>query len=101
MKIRTKRISLLLLLLAGVIWDCLCVWSILPLSLYIVSVVAVCGYSLMVIFVPLLFPGIAQAGEISVYMHELTAQEKQMSGATICLIFVWIVTLITCIVSPL
>jgi len=92
---------MLLLLLAGVIWDCLCVLNVLPLSLFTVSVVAVGGYSFMVIFVPLLFPNNAQAGENSTYMHDLTEREKQMSGATICLAFAWIVTLIACIVYPL
>lgn len=101
MKIRTKRILMLLLLFASVIWDCLCVLNVLPLSLFTVSVVAVGGYSFMIIFVPLLFPSNAQARENSTYIHDLTEQERQMSGATIGLAFAWIVTLIACIVYPL
>ncbi|WP_312648974.1 hypothetical protein [Aminipila sp.] len=101
MKIRTKRILMLLLLFASVIWDCLCVLNVLPLGLFTVSVVAVGGYSFMVIFVPLFFPNSAQARENSTYIHDLTKRERQMSGATIGLAFAWIVTLIACIVYPL
>ncbi len=97
MKIKTKRTLMLLLLLVGVVWNCLCVCNVLQLSLFWVSVVAVGGYSFIFVFAPLLFPSIAHARGISTYMHDLTEREKQMSGLTICLTFAWIVTLIACI----
>lgn len=100
MKIRTKRILMVLLLLAGIIWDCLCIWNVFPLSLFTVSIVAVCGYLFMILFIPLLFPGNVRAGENSTYMHDLTENEKRMSFATICLAFAWIVTLLICIAYP-
>lgn len=100
MKIRTKRILMLLLLVAGVIWNCLCVLKVLPLSLFTISVVAIGGYSFMIIFIPLLFPGSAQSREKSPYILDLTKREKQMSNATICFAFAWLVTLIACIVYP-
>lgn len=101
MKIRTKRIFMLLLLLAGIILNCLSAGNVLPLRLSVCSVVAVSGYSFMVIFVPLLFPGITQGREISTYMHDLTAQVKRMSVVTICLAVVWVLTFIACIAHPL
>jgi hypothetical protein len=100
MKIRTKRILMLLLLAAGIIWNYLCILNIFPLSLFTVSTVAIGGYSFIIIFIPLLFPGITQTREKSTYIHNLTKREKQMSYATICLALVWIVTLIACIVYP-
>ena len=100
MKIRTKRILMLLLLVAGIIWNCLCILNIFPPDLFTVSAVAVGGYSFIIIFIPLLFPGITQTRKKSTYIHDLTQREKQMSYATICLALVWIVTLIACIVYP-
>jgi len=98
MKTRTKRILMLLFLAAGIMWDCLCLRSVLPLSLFPVSAVAISGYSILIIFVPLFFPGSAQAREKSTYIHDLTKQEKQISYATICLAFIWMVSVISCIV---
>lgn len=91
---------MLLLLLAGVVWNCLCVLNVLPLSLFSISVVAVGGYSFVVIFVPLFLPSNAHARENSTYMRDLTEREKQMSGLMICLTSAWIVTLIACVVYP-
>ena len=100
MKINTKRILMLLFLVAAIIWNCLCILNVLPLSLFTVSAVAVGGYSFMIIFIPLLFPAIAQTQEKSTYIQDLAKREKQMSFATICLALIWIVTLIICIVYP-
>lgn len=101
MKIKTQRILILIILAAGIIWNCICILNILPLSLFTVSAIVVGGYSFMIIVIPLLFPGIAQVMEKSAYIHDLTKREKQMSYAMICLAFAWVVTLISCIVSPL
>jgi len=100
MKIRTKRILMLLLLVAGVIWNCLCILKVLPLKLFTVSLVSIGGYSFMIIFIPLFFPGSAKSKEKSLYIHNLTKPAKQMSNATICFAFAWLVTLIICIVYP-
>jgi len=54
MKISTKRILMLLFLVAAIIWNCLCILNVLPLSLFTVSAVAVGGYSFMIIFMELL-----------------------------------------------
>lgn len=91
---------MLLFLVAGIVWNCLCVLNVLPLSFFTVSVVAVGGYCFMIIFIPLLFPGITQTMEKSTYIHDLAKREKQVSYATICLAFMWMVTLIICIVYP-
>jgi hypothetical protein len=99
-KIRTKRILMLLLLVAGIIGNCLCILNIFPLGLFIVSAVAVGSYSFIIVLIPLLFPVITQTRGKSTYIHDLTKRENQMSYATICLAFVWIVTLIACIVYP-
>lgn len=100
MKIKTKRILMLLLLVVGVIWNGLCMLKVLPLSLFTISVIAICSYSFMIIFIPLLFPSIAQFKEKSLYIHDLTKLEKQLSNITVCFTFAWLVTLIGCIVYP-
>lgn len=100
MKIKTKRLLMLLLLLIGIVWNCLCIFNIIPLNLFIVSAVAIVGYSFIINFKPLLFSGITHTREKSTYIHDLTKGEKQISYAAICLALVWIVTLIACIVYP-
>ncbi|WP_324825368.1 hypothetical protein [Sinanaerobacter sp. ZZT-01] len=98
MKIKTKRILMLLLLFAAVIWNCLCISNILPLHFFTASLAAVGSYSLLITFMPLLFINSAPTRERSAYIHNLTKREKQMSNVTLCLIFIWIVTLVACIV---
>ncbi len=100
MKIKNKRMLMLLLLASGIIWNNLCILNIFPLSLFTGSAVVIGGYSFIIIFIPLLFPGITQSREKSAYIHGLTKREKQMSYATIFLALVWVVTLIACIVYP-
>jgi len=98
MKIKTKRILMLFLLFAAVIWNCLCISNILPLRLFTVSLAAVGSYSLLITFTPLLFISSAPTRERSAYIHNLTKREKQMSNVTLALTFAWIATLVACIV---
>jgi len=76
MKIRTKRILMILLLLSGNTWNFLCMLNIIPLNLFAVSSVVIGGYSFIIIFIPLLFPGITQTRKKSTYIHDLTKREK-------------------------
>jgi hypothetical protein len=95
MKIKIKRIFLLLLLMAGSIWNVFCILDIFPRSFSTVSVLAVTGYSLAIVFVPLFTPDIIKTGEKSNFIQHLTKKEKHMSYVTICLVFVWLATLIS------
>ncbi len=101
MKIKAKRAIMNLLLLAGVLWNLLCLFQLLPLSRFYVSVAAVGGYAVVVIFLPLLFPTFAKRDEKSRHWSALTPQEKQTMGIMLVLAFAWFITLMACIVYPL
>lgn len=101
MKIKAKRAIMNLLLLAGVLWNLLCLFQLLPLSRFYVSVAAVGGYAVVVIFLPLLFPTFAKRDEKSRRWSALTLQEKQTMGIMLVLAFAWFITLMACIVYPL
>lgn len=96
--IKTKRTRMLILLLGGVSWNCLCLLRMVPLSSFVLSVLAVGGYSLAVVFRPLLFPALVKAGEKSNYFPELTREEKRLSGVMLALIAAWVMTLAACLV---
>ncbi|MPM44567.1 hypothetical protein SDC9_91246 [bioreactor metagenome] len=93
-----KRVLMLLILLAGILWDGLCIWHILPLNRFAGSALMVGGYSFVTIFLPLFFPGGARTGGTSVYLRDLTAEDAQMSYATLFLALIWLATLVACLV---
>lgn len=100
MRIKAKRVVMIILLLAGIIWDCLCMLTTMPLAYFTLSMVAIGGYSLIIACGPLLFP-LAKLDEKSNQFSELTSQEKLLSGITIALSVAWLITLIACTVYPL
>lgn len=101
MNIKTKRTMAVILLFAGVAWNCLCLLRMIPLLYYALSALAVGGYSFAIIFLPLLFPALAKADGKSNCHSELTREEKQLSGVMLALIAAWVVSLAACIVYPL
>ncbi|MEA4934496.1 MAG: hypothetical protein VB071_13080 [Lawsonibacter sp.] len=101
MKIRTKRILMFLVLLLGVIWNCLCLLHAMQRSCYSVSVILIGGYALAFLLVPLLFPALSKADEKSNCYSELTQKEKRSAGIMIGLIAAWLVTLIACVAYPI
>ncbi len=98
MKIKTKRTVMIVFLLAGVIWNCLCILNVIPLSYFSVSAIIIGGYSFIIALMPLLFPPFIKIDEKSNHYSELTIKEKYLSVITIVLVVVWIITLITCII---
>ncbi|BAK97856.1 hypothetical protein OBV_06580 [Oscillibacter valericigenes Sjm18-20] len=97
MNIKAKRTIMVILLFAGVVWNCLCLLGIIPLSYFALSALAVGGYSLSIIFLPLLLPALAKADEKSAFYPELTWSEKRLSVVMLALITAWVVTLAACI----
>src|SRR5690625_3062621 len=96
MKINTKRIIMILILFIGIIWNILCLTKVLNYDMYIYSVFTIGGYSAIVAFAGLFFPGIDK--EKSKYIKELTQKEKKSAVIAVILIIIWIITLIPCIV---
>lgn len=90
MKIKTKRILFLLLLIAGIVWNILCAVSIVPLRF--------CGLSVF-ITAPCLLPWLFLLGssERSKYLKELSVSEKRLAIETLLLIAVWFFTMLLCI----
>lgn len=101
MSIKAKRTIMMILLFAGAVWNCLCFLGMIPLSYFAVSALAVGGYSLAIIFLPLLLPAVARADGKSDFYPELSWSEKRLSGVMLALIAVWVVTLTACIGCPL
>lgn len=99
MKIKTKRALMLLALLFGIVWNLLCVLDVIPLLYCFISVIIICGYSMALVFLPLLIPLLSKSSEKSGYYPELARREKKCAGMMIALIAVWLVTLIVCIGS--
>ena len=95
--IKAKRTIMVILLLASMIWDCLCFLKMIPLPYFALSALAVGGYSLAIIFLPLLLPVLAKANGKSDYYPELSWGEKRLSGVMLVLITAWAVTLVACI----
>lgn len=97
MKLKIKRLTMIALLFTGVIWDLLCVWDIVPLVYFTLSIIVIGGYSLVITYLPLLFP-IEKIDEKSKAYSKLTSKEKFLSGMTIALSIVWLITLSACII---
>ncbi len=94
MKLKTKRRWMLFFLLSGIIWNVLCIFNVLPIPLFKVSIAVIGGYSFIISFGPLFFPGNARTRERSAYIHDLEKNEKRMSYATIGFSTIWIITLL-------
>ena len=90
MKIKTKRILFLLLLIAGIVWNILCTVSIVSPRF--------CGLSVF-IAAPCLVPWLFLLGnsERSKYFKELSVPEKRLAIETLLLIAVWFFTMLLCI----
>lgn len=97
MSIKAKRTIMVSLLLAGAVWNCLCFLRMIPLSYFALSALVVGGYSLAIIFLPLLLPALARVDGKSDFYSELTWSEKRLSGVMLVLITAWVVTLAACI----
>lgn len=97
MSVFTKRVIMIVLLLAGAVWNCLCLTQILPLACFTFSAVAVIGYCLALAFLPALKKTDKNAAEASA----LTPREKRLSGILIVMLAAWLITLAACIVYPL
>ena len=96
MKIKIKRTIMTLILFFGAIWNVMCLTKVLNYDMYLYSVFAIGGYSIIVSFPSLFFPSIKR--ENSKYMKELSQIEKRSAVIAVVLIIVWIITLIPCIV---
>lgn len=100
MKLKTKRATMIALLFVGIIWDLLCMTNILPFAYFTLSIIVICGYSLAISFLPLLFP-IEKTEEKSKAYFQLTSKEKSLSTTTITLSIAWLITLTACFIHPL
>lgn len=100
MKIKTKRAVMLVLLFCGVVWNCLCMQTAIPLKYFTFSAIVIAGYSLMLACWSLLFPH-TKPDEKSNPYAKLTSKEKSLSGMTLSLSAAWLITCIACIVYPL
>lgn len=101
MRINTKRIIMIIFLLLGTVLNCLCYFNIIPLGYFSFSAVLIAGYSLVIIYLPILFPGIAKADEKSKHISELEHKEKQLLWVMAGLICAWAGSMIACIVYSL
>lgn len=101
MKIKTKRMLMMIFLIVGIAWDCLCMLHTIPLTFFVFSAILIGGYSLIIVFLPMLFPALTRADEKSAYYPELTQKEKQASCLMIFLIIIWMITLAACVVYSL
>lgn len=96
MKIKTKRIIMLLILFLGTIWNIICLTKVLNYDMYIYSVFIIGGYSFIICFSPLFFQSIDK--EKSNYIKKLIQREKKLAVIGLVLTFIWIITLIPCVI---
>lgn len=93
---KVKRILFILVLAAGIVWNLLCLLSLLPRGQYIYSVIFV-GVLSMVLCRGLLVPTPSAKAERSSYFADLSSAEKAQSVISAALMLVWFATAVVCL----
>ncbi|WP_234123902.1 hypothetical protein [Clostridium hydrogenum] len=91
--IKFMRAALFVVLGISIIWDILCIFSVLPLKYYTITYVFVLIPSAIISFRSLFF----QTRDISVYIGEAAQKEKAKAAIMVFMIFIWIVLMGICI----
>lgn len=98
MSAAARQTIFVIALVLGILWAGLCLMGALPFARWPLSFTIVAAGS-MFILLPLAFPALFRRGGQPA--HTAPERERTIAGATLVLVFAWIVVILACLVYPL